>query len=183
MLLCTDLKSERRELPLALPWDHPVSVVEAITWLDVDHSPRYRPDDTHTWCNIFAWDVANCIGSILPHWVDPENAPISPFHGRELTANGMAQWLWSDGERFGWGEVHRGDVQRKVNDGAFAIAIWKAPLGHHGHVAVCRPGPTRPDDPWIAQAGRKCFSCGVLSEGFNDLVPQFWMNEKTVKVE
>lgn len=171
MILCTDLKSERRELPLALPPEFPqADIVAVLRWLDVERSPRYQPGDGVTWCNVFAQDAAAAWGAVLPHWVAPDGSPCRPYHGRELTANGTWQWLRSDGSRYGWAPAARPGYDA----GAFTVGIWRAPLGHHGHLAVVRPGPERPDGPWIAQAGMRCFSAGVVAEGFGRAVPEWW---------
>lgn len=176
MITCTDLHSERRELPLAYPQGYPVrDIVAVVKWLDVERSQRYQPGDGNTWCNIFAADAAAGWGAVLPHWVNPDNSQGHAFHGRELTANGTWQWLHRDGVRYGWVMVDRDDVQDKVNAGRFAIAIWRAQLGQHGHIAVARPGPVRDDGPWIAQAGAVNFSAGVVVEGFGKVTPEWWM--------
>ena len=172
MILCTDLKSERRELPLAMPPHYPIrDMLEILRWLDVEHSPRYQPGDGSTWCNVFACDVAACWGAVLPHWITSDQAPALPYRGRELTANATVRWLRLHGQRYGWGPVSR---PADYDAEAFVIGIWESPRGQHGHVAVVRPGPARDDGPWIAQAGARCFSAGVVAEGFGRAVPEWW---------
>ena len=192
MILCTDLTSDRRELPLALPPGFPrADLVEVARWLDVENSPRYRPDPEpppaptdgkprqpppprRTWCNIYAWDVATAWGAVLPHWVDQDYAPARPYHGRELTANGIWQWLTAVGESYGWRRIARADAQAAANTDQLAVAIWRAPLGASGHIALARPGPWREDGPWITQAGARCLASGIYAEGFGSRSADWW---------
>ena len=155
MILCTDLKSDRRELPLAMPPGFPVPCMDSVLrFLDVERAPRYQPGDGATWCNVFVTDVALAWGAVLPHWVAPDEDPGRPYHGRELTANGISRWLESPaGGRHGWTEIPLADAQSAANTDQLVVLSWRAPLGQHGHCAVVRPGPWGDGSPWIAAAG------------------------------
>jgi hypothetical protein len=140
------------------------AVLDALPLLD---SPRYQPRGGLTFCNIFVWDATLLLGCEIPHWVaekDGRRALIG--HGREQTANDMADWLSDHGQKNGWGPCGPATAQLMASRGNPAVAVWRNP-GGAGHIAMVRPGELHPEKgPCIAQAGKRNFRHGHVLDGF-----------------
>lgn len=53
--------------------DKHIAIYEIIRWLDVENSKRYEPSDGKTYCNIYAYDFAYCLGLFIPRiWWTPK---------------------------------------------------------------------------------------------------------------
>lgn len=119
---------------------------------------RYRRRDVtgdgapETWCNVFAQDVAEAMGVLLP---------------RHARANGLVEWLASPAAReLGWEEVPTAHVARAQADaGQLALVAWHSRGAGSGHIAVAVPSLGEPG-LWIAQAGLVNFTRGSLASGF-----------------
>lgn len=115
----------------------PDALDEVIDQFSVETNPRYAPEDVtgdgrdETWCNLFAWDVTRALCAELPHW----------WRGRELTANGLYDWLLQYGRHFGWGEGRAVEALAAANAGRPAVAAaagGERQQGHSGQVATHR---------------------------------------------
>jgi hypothetical protein len=145
----------------------PSRYLEVVKQFDVENNPRYKVRDTSgdgkpdTFCNIFLWDVTRAMGCEIEHWWD----------GKELSANGVADWLVKEGSRYGWQDVGLLGAADQAARGRPTIAVWKNP-GGTGHVAVVVP--TGNGQLQIAQAGRLNFFDKPLRSGFGDHPVKFY---------
>lgn len=140
---------------------HPDLLDKVIDQFEVETSDRYRVRDTSgdgipdTFCNIFAWDVTRALCAEIPHW----------WRGRELSANGVHDWLVQHGRTYGWEEGRAVDAVRAANLGAPAVAVWRNPSGS-GHIAVVRPSLTPSEPMMLAQAGRQNLRRASIAQCF-----------------
>lgn len=143
---------------------------------EVATHPRYRaiPNQTtgrlDTWCNIFLWDFTRAMCCEIPHWVDENGRGADVGRGRELSANGQAEWLERHGIENGWLRCPTIDAELRACLGYPTIAVWKSPAGP-GHVAVVTP--TAPG-LHIAQAGARNFEDEPITRGFGAHPFQLW---------
>lgn len=171
------MSAEKRWMPRDLGAG--LTVAQAVAAADVEHHPRYQPEGSATWCNLFVWDVTRAVlgeAECAPHWIGPDNAPCAPFKGQEASANVLCAWLWLAGPKFGWRRADAAEAHAAAVAGACALATW-ANLGGHGHVAVVLP---EADGIRIAQAGRTCFSNGSLARGFGNKPVTFYVHPAKV---
>jgi hypothetical protein len=149
----------------------PSRLVEVLASLDVENSPRYRVRDTtgdgkpDTFCNIFVWDATRALGCELEHW----------WNGKELSANGLCDWLANVGTHYGWTEVSDFGAALAVVKGKPVVAAWRNPKGT-GHVAMVLP-PGEGGALRIAQAGKRNLFDVELTKGFGVHVPRFYMHD------
>lgn len=146
----------------------PQALRAVVAQFQVETNPRYQPENGHTFCNIFVWDVMLALRCELPHWVDDGGNPTAPGKGNETNCNALVPWLEKHGERFGWIERSEESAALHAANGGPAIAIWRNPSGRPGHVAVLLPSSdsvTR-----VAQAGARCLFDVPLIEGFGGKV-------------
>lgn len=133
-----------------------------INQFQYDTNPRYTPraippnPKTQTFCNIAVTDFLEHMGVLGPHW----------WIGRELSANTLVNWFNIIGPSYGWTTVSVQQAIDNANTGKPTIVGWKNPTGESGHVAILRHQLEAGPEPVIAQAGKTCFSRGLLSEGF-----------------
>lgn len=153
---------------------------EVIDQFAVGHNPRYRPRSGNTYCNIFLWDVTRAMDCEIPHWVDARGNPAAPFEAGayEMNVNGTVAWLTNYGtKRFGWLLTDAATAQQYANTGCPAVALWRNPVGEHGHTVIVRPGqllPTR--GAATAQAGRLNFNQGHIKDSFGNAVPKYYVH-------
>lgn len=141
-----------------------------INELDVEHSPRYKPQAGKTYCNIFVSDFLGALG--LP--------PTHIEGGYELSANDMIEWLNSPkGVETGWIPGDRAEALDAADRGHVVLVSYFNPninpLTHKhrpGHIAIVLPEGT------IAQAGRDNFVGKTIAYGFGTLPVQFWIQTK-----
>lgn len=156
-----------------------------VRYLDVEHSARYQPTPTSTFCNIYACDYCYLAGAYLPRvwWTDAAlkrlraDETVEPKYGEtvvELNANSLYAWLRDFGPSFGWRpRASVDELQAAANQGQVAVICARRKLlSDAGHIAVVVPESTPPliaerDGAFIrlplqSQAGRRnfCFSCG-----------------------
>jgi len=125
---------------------------DVINWLDVEHSARYAPTSSNTYCNIYACDIAYCLELYLPRVWWNENAFKVMQQGntpeiiyektvKELNANVLANWFENYGNLFGWKRVFDIDVlQTKVNTGTLGIIVGqRINLNRSGHIVAVVP--------------------------------------------
>lgn len=140
-------------LPEWKPDAVPVSGVEAIiSFLDVEKSPRYKPGNGSTYCNIYAYDFFHAYGVYLPRvwWVqsllskspwDPATSVAYAKTVRELSANALYGWLVDYGPTYGWTPVKDlNALQAEVNQGSIGVicAAQKDPT-RSGHITCVVP--------------------------------------------
>jgi hypothetical protein len=157
----------------------PQSLTDVVAWLDVEHRLRYKvrdidlDGDLDTFCNIFLWDWSRCMGAEIPHWVDSEGRPVLPAAGKELSANGVCEWLEAHGLEHGWRRIGDRDEANKLAALGVPVCVtWRNVPGKPGHVAVVLP----PDKGYtmIAQAGARNSSRLTLEQGFGSHPVKFW---------
>lgn len=138
----------------------------ALNQFGVETNPRYAQRNDNTYCNIYVWDVTRAMGAEIPHWVDPNGAPVNVGKGAELSANGVVNWLGKYGGKYGWHVVTAKEAQAYANKGSPAVAVWPN-QGGIGHVAVIRPGDySATQGPAIAQAGSQNLNSTRVSKTF-----------------
>lgn len=143
----------------------------AINQFEIESNPRYTPrpavkdGPVATYCNILHWDITKAMGVEVPHWVDEATGVEAPMgKGKELSANGTADWFSKHGLRFGWMMCDEFQARKRAMRGFPTVIIWKNPYGI-GHVAIVHPRSTELVTN-IAQAGSSNFSFGTLAKGF-----------------
>ncbi len=123
-----------------------------LDWLNVEGSPRYRPTDKDTFCNVYACDFAYLYGGYLPRvwWTGSMLCDRNFVHRdarslgaslREMTANDLFVWLNEFGREFGWSPLSSlRDAQENANSGkAVVISAKAADMSDHGHISIVVP--------------------------------------------
>lgn len=127
-------------------------VHDVISYLDVEHSRRYAPDSKNTFCNIYAYDVAYCLGAYLPRvwwtsdaivkWQQGANVPIQYDKTvAELTANRIADWFEKFGAVFSWQRLFDlTTFQDETNKGQLGILVGqRINMNNPGHIVAVVP--------------------------------------------
>ncbi len=152
----------------------------------VETALRYQPKSGKTFCNIYAWDVANAMDIILPHYLTKElMLADKDAYYYSASANVYACFLEVRGLEYGWKIVEAKEAQERANDGFMTIGVWKnsnaatdenGVSAHYpsGHIVVVRPQPTgsvyqNSKGPYIAQAGSFNTMNANISDVFNIL--------------
>jgi len=134
--------------------------------LDLDTAnPRYgrrdidgNPATLETTCNIAARDFAHAMGT--------------PIVGAR--ANDQVAWLASiDARQRGWATISEHAAHGCAEEGMPVLVGWHSRGAGPGHIAIVMPGLEEPGT-WIAQAGARCFSRGLLAAGFGDRAVSFF---------
>lgn len=128
------------------------AIADVLNFLDVEHSARYAPNSTSTYCNIYAYDVAWCLGAYLPRvwwtadaivkWQQGKQVPVQYENTvTELTANRITDWFEKFGSVFGW--VRQFDLtafQNEVNTGQLGILVaQRINMNNSGHIVAVVP--------------------------------------------
>jgi hypothetical protein len=137
--------------------------------LDVTNAPRYQPNPSQTWCNIFATDVIQAMGHEPGHWVRKDGNPALVGQGIELNANGLIRWMAEHGPKKGWIVADRQTATDAAARGHLVLVGWDSKSAKPGHVAIMLPEGT------IAQAGRRNFVGETIRSGFGQLQPVFFV--------
>lgn len=134
--------------------------------LDADtENPRYGkrdrdgiPETLETTCNGFVRDAVDALGLEL----------------QGARANDQAAWLASDAARQrGWATVSEHAAYGCAEEGFPVVVGWHSRGQGPGHVALVVPSLDEPGT-FIAQAGGRCFSRGLLAQGFGTRAVTFW---------
>lgn len=134
--------------------------------LDADvANPRYGkrdrdgvPETLETACNALVRDCVRAMG----------------LEVGGARANDQVEWLSSDAARQrGWGEVSEHAATGCAEEGLPVIVGWHSRGAGPGHVAMVVPSLGE-SGVWIAQAGARCFSRGLLASGFGGRAVTFW---------
>lgn len=128
------------------------NIYDVVNWIDVEHSARYAPTSTNTYCNIYAYDLAFGLGFYIPRvwWnekafkiIDAGNTPevIYAKTVSELNANALTDWFEDYGSIFGWKRVFDINIlQQKVNSGTLGfIVAQRTNLNRSGHIVGILP--------------------------------------------
>jgi hypothetical protein len=128
------------------------SIHNLLNYLDVERSARYAPDSSSTFCNIYAYDIAYCLGTYLPRvwWTSDAivkiqqqvNVPIQYDKTvTEFTANRIADWFEKYGEVFGWQRLFDLTAfQSEVNKGQLGILVaQRVNMNNPGHIVAVVP--------------------------------------------
>ncbi len=150
---------------------------QVIDQFSVETNPRYavnKKGHGDTYCNIFMWDVTSAMGAEIPHYINPETgAPMTYPNvkgARELSANGIYNWLGEHGSKYGWFQVTPEEAQALANQGRPVVTAFKK--SPHGHVQVVCPSKDGLYDAkrgvTIAQAGRRLRSYTPITSIYNE---------------
>ncbi|MEX1308010.1 MAG: hypothetical protein AB1Z19_05750 [Eubacteriales bacterium] len=150
----------------------------------VETALRYQPQSGKTFCNIYAWDVANAMDVHLPHYLT-KDLMLADEDAYYYTAssNVYACFLEVRGLEYGWKVVTAKEAQERANEGYMTIGVWRNPnaavdendvCAHYpsGHIVLVRPQPTgsvyrSSKGPYIAQAGAFNTMNANVSDIFN----------------
>ena len=150
---------------------------QVIDQFDVENNKRYEVNKKgrgDTYCNIFMWDVTSAMGAEIPHYVDAQTGAPRTYPdvqgARQLSANGIYNWLHEKGGGYGWFEVTPEQAQTLANAGRPVVTAWRNTSGH-GHVQVVCPSKDGVYDEkrgvTVAQAGRKLSSYTPITSIYN----------------
>lgn len=140
----------------------------------VETNPLYNRDVTgdgvpEPWCNLFLERVCEEMRVPLP---------------KGLRANEQAEWLASEaGRAAGWEKLDNAHTAQSSADAeVLVVATWINPVVHDGkrlsgHVGLLVPSNGVPG-VWNAQAGRRRYSRGLITQGFGPIVPTFFANAR-----
>ncbi len=154
---------------------------KVVAQFKVGNNPRYAVTESgSTYCNIFLWDVTRAMGAEIPHYVDPGTLEARSYPdvsgAKELNANGIYDWLSKKGGDYGWKRVTAAQAQALANEGRPVVTAWKNLAGGHGHVQVVVPSKDGAYNQGrgvaIAQAGRRLFSYGYITDVYNESLDQ-----------
>jgi hypothetical protein len=124
---------------------------QIVDWLAVDKSARYQRD-THTYCNIYAYDYLYLAGAFLPRvwWTTKalqsvlSGTKVNPVYNvtvEEVNANGLFTWLETWGWDFQWVRTYSlDDLQNQVNQGnTGVICAANIDPNRSGHICCVIP--------------------------------------------
>ena len=143
----------------------------AVNWLDVERSPRYRAHNDRTFCNIYAYDLAYCLGCYLPRvWWSQEavrmilqGKGVEAVYGEtvfEQNCHALYDWFGRYGHHYSWQSCAAapGEMQEHADRGLLVMIVAQpAAPGGHGHITAVMPreaGDPTDDQPVQTQAGR-----------------------------
>lgn len=128
------------------------AIHNVITYLDVENSARYAPTSKSTYCNIYAHDVAYCLGVYVPRVWWQGNALTRAMNGEkpdviygntvlELNANSLTNWFENYGPAFGWKRFFDlTAMQQEANKGKLGIIVaQRMNLNFSGHIVAVVP--------------------------------------------
>jgi hypothetical protein len=128
------------------------SIHNVVEYLDVEHSARYAPKLPSTYCNIYAYDVAYCLGAYLPRVWWTAEAIVQLQQGKilvpkydqnitEYTANRICNWFDQYGVSFGWQRLFDlTALQNEVNKGRLGIIVaQRINMSNPGHIVAVVP--------------------------------------------
>jgi hypothetical protein len=168
--------------PLTNPSDERDSRIynAVLNQFGVESNSRYKANQqgkNETYCNIYVWDVTKAMGAEIPHWVDRNGNPVPQYTGRELNANGVVNWLETNGNSNGWHTLSAEQAQSIANSGKPVVATYDNPNGI-GHVAMVRPGEYSSETgPAIAQAGSRNMNNTTVRETFGSRNVVYYYHE------
>jgi hypothetical protein len=168
-------------------------IFKIIDFLDVERSIRYRPTNSQTFCNIYAYDYAFQCNAYLPRvwWTQDSlnriarGESVPSVYGRtvvEMNANALYDWFGTHSASFGWKETDRQGAQRAANEGKCVIAVGaNINRSRSGHITCVVPESATIKanivngvmmSPVQSQAGktnRKYFACMEWQRGHSTI--------------
>lgn len=173
---------------------------QIIDWLAVSQNRRYKPTETATYCNIYAYDYCCLAGVYMPRvwWTASAiqklitGQSVTPNYGvtvEEITANQLAGWFREYGSIFGWRQTTSlTDLQLAANSGAVCLINARKVTGH-GHICAIAPETAAHKAEWdsshshvvrplTSQAGRLVFEYRPFlwwNDNYRDL--GFWIHD------
>ena len=129
-------------------------ILKIIDYLRPDREShrRYQPGGGKTYCNIYAYDFARCMGVFVPRvwWtsaalgmIENGNVPAVLYGNtvREMNANMIHDWFIDYGGGFGWARVFDTDaLQNAANGGKACIIVAKrVNVARSGHILAVVP--------------------------------------------
>lgn len=139
------------------------TIHKVIDWLNVERNDRYSPTTKNTYCNIYAYDVAYCLGAYLPRvWWNEEavvllqkRKPVEPLYDRtvrELNANSLTNWFERFGPSYQWKRMtDLTSLQQLVNKGKLGIIVaQRTNLNYSGHIVAVVPETADHKASWKA---------------------------------
>lgn len=165
------------------PEANAADLTRIIEWLAVEQSPRYRPGQGKTFCNIYAYDYCYLANVYLPRvWWKGQaiktlatGGAVLPEYGvtlSEMNANMIFDWLVDFGPQFGWVRTFDlTDLQIAANQGWVGIiCAQRKELNQPGHICAAVPeiasqaaiwSGGKVDSPLQSQAGASNFRYGA----------------------
>ncbi len=128
----------------------------------------------HSHCSAFAASVCGRLKIPLLH---------PPEHPQLDLANGQFIWLRDKGEAAGWHAIPDPiEAQASANRGEIVLAVFQAPEGMHGHIALLRASDksaaqVNTEGPDEIQAGIDNFQTTSVQKGFKHH-PGAWKERK-----
>lgn len=149
-------------------------------YLDVENSPRYKPTEASTYCNVYACDYAGCWGAYIPRvWgnLKPGQLAVYGKNVYELNANELYAWFASKGSAFGWKEATNEEAALSAaNDGKLCILVAKnnakkmlngRQVARSGHITIVLPDTLteKTAEGYLlqSQAGKSCHKSALLA--------------------
>lgn len=177
------------EIDKALRINH---INHLINLLDVENSARYKPSSDLTYCNIYAHDLAYCLGAFIPRvWWDEESVSkilngekVSIEYAStvfELNCNSLSIWFEKFGQYFNWIKVENAvELSKLTNKGSIGVIIAKRDdLTKPGHISLVVP-PQLQDQSKIDNLVLQSQAGAVNRKFFNDL---WWLDRKFRSVD
>ncbi|MFZ6012340.1 MAG: glycoside hydrolase family 73 protein [Bacteroidota bacterium] len=175
----------------------PAFITSVINWLDVQHSQRYQPTPSSTYCNIYAYDFACFMGVYIPRvwWNSSITSPTASqianpryeTEVHEMNANAIYEWFIAHGGNFGWVEATpNGDfttLQNQANAGHIVIIVYKNNSGS-GHICPIVPeidtqravrSGTTVTRPLQSQAGRNNYKYHTNNWWGSNTQVKYWV--------
>jgi hypothetical protein len=171
--------------PNANAADRIATMHSIIAYLQVDKSARYRRD-THTYCNIYAYDYCYLARVFLPRvwWrgkalldlkAGQTIAPIYDVTVDEINANGLFAWFEDWGDDFGWTRTYDlNELQTKVNEGRVGV-ICAANINPQVSGHMCCVIPEKDDRAATRSSGSVV--CPLLSQAGAQNLPYYNNNK------
>lgn len=177
-----DAQNQWRQIPLdLLPARNapgaraPLSYAAVMAQFDVGASPRYRPRNGLTFCNIFCGDVTAAMGAELPHWIDADGrATYAATGARETTANALFDRLVAGVD--GYAECFPEQAVARACAGHPVVVAWHSGSKAPGHIAMVEPS-VDPRGVLVAQAGAVCGRQLPLRAAFGDRAVRMFFHE------
>ena len=137
---------------IADPGERRVQIGRVLDFLDVERSLRYAPNTKNTFCNIYAYDVAFCLGAYIPRvwWTSGAivrlvaGEQVKPVYDKtvtELNANRLADWFEQFGASFGWRFLTDPTIlQQEANQGKLGVIVaQRVNQNFSGHIVAVPP--------------------------------------------
>lgn len=153
----------------------PERLVQVVECFQLDapggaYAPQVDDGEDKTFCNCFVSDATRALGCEVPR------DGIVGGVLREWRVLEQRMWLVGEGAKYhGWEKADAHAAQAMADTGQVAVAVYQGPRASHGHIALVIPSAGQPG-VWVAQAGRQCFSRGLVTRGFGALPVEYFVH-------